>query len=164
MNHVAKAAAVTVSSLDQALLDSDSATAVLERLFGCPITIERLQSDPRPPDAEQRSRLNLDPGTDWAHRSVQLQAGTRPLSQADLWYVPSRLHPDMAAALLATSTPFGRVVAALKPRRLTLSTRFGAPGDPIALHHHALLTIDIEGETTPIAEVQERYFAASFPG
>ena len=164
MNHVANSAPITAESLHQALLASNSATAVLERLCGSPVTIVRNHGVPVAPDAEQRIRLNLDPATSWAHRSVQLQAGSRPLSQADLWYVPSRLDAAMAAALLTTAIPFGRIVAALSPRRLTLETRFGEPGDPIALHHHALLTVETEGRTLPIAEVRERYFAASFPG
>ena len=43
------------------------------------------------------------------------------LSEADNWYVPARLTPDMNHMLETTDTPFGKAVAALHFRRHTLS-------------------------------------------
>jgi len=43
------------------------------------------------------------------------------LSEADNWYVPSRLTPEMNHVLETTDTPFGKAVAALHFRRHTLS-------------------------------------------
>ena len=43
------------------------------------------------------------------------------LSEADNWYVPGRLTPEMNHVLETTDTPFGKAVAALRFRRHTLS-------------------------------------------
>jgi hypothetical protein len=43
------------------------------------------------------------------------------LSEADNWYVPSRLTPEMNRALETTGTPFGRVIQSLSPYRVTFS-------------------------------------------
>lgn len=55
------------------------------------------------------------------YRRVQLRCGTRVLSEADNWYVPSRLTPEMNATLEATETPFGKAVATLEPYRRTFA-------------------------------------------
>jgi hypothetical protein len=54
---------------------------------------------------------------------VQLWCGDRLLSEADNWYVPSRLTPAMNTALETTDTPFGKAVQELKPYRRTFPLR-----------------------------------------
>jgi hypothetical protein len=93
-----------------------------------------------------------------AHRRVVLHAAGRPVSDADLWYVPARLWPGMAETLLTTAIPFGSVVAPMRPRRELLSFRFGAPDAAHALEHRALLR-DQAG--APMALVHEYYRRAA---
>jgi hypothetical protein len=45
------------------------------------------------------------------------------LSEADNWYVPSRLTPEMNRMLETTDTPFGRVVESLHPYRRTFEVK-----------------------------------------
>ena len=52
---------------------------------------------------------------------MRLRCGERTLSEADNWYVPSRLTVDMNRLLDTTDAPFGRVVQALEPYRQTLA-------------------------------------------
>ncbi len=79
-----------------------------------------------------------------AYRRVRLRCGERVLSEADNWYVPALLTPDMNRTLDTTDTSFGRVVAPLDFRRETLSAKLlwspesrGA-GSPIALPRFVL--------------------------
>jgi hypothetical protein len=78
------------------------------------------------------------------------------LSEADLWFVPSRLLPDMVQALASTDTPFGRIVGPLRPRRITIDAVHHAAPSPVGLEHRALLVAAIG----PIGEVHERYPAS----
>ena len=78
------------------------------------------------------------------------------MSEADLWFVPDRLTPGMAHDLATTNTPFGIIVAPLKPSRELISFRFGRPADTHALEHHAVLR---RADGIPIAAVHERYLA-----
>jgi hypothetical protein len=55
------------------------------------------------------------------YRRVRLRCGDHILSEADNWYVPSRLTADMNKILDTTDTAFGRAVQALQFRRRTLS-------------------------------------------
>jgi len=95
------------------------------------------------------------------------------LSEADNWYVPARLTPEMNRALETTDTPFGKAVASLHFRRHTLSAELiwsplpkgwemgaaasGSGTLPIPAHlleHRAVLALP-GGE--PISEVVETY-------
>jgi chorismate-pyruvate lyase len=147
--------AARFEALHQALLTSDSATAVLERFFGAPITVQRLDTKPVPPNADQRRRLALpaEPPAiaDWGYRRVRLLSARIVLSEAELWFVPARLPAETLLALAHTPTPFGHLVRALRPKRHSLSARIHPPPSPIALEHRALLTT----EHGPIAEVHE---------
>ena len=139
---------VTAEVLHAALLASDSATAVLERICGARVAIRRL------PDTAPAAPGCLPPGPGTAHRHVALLCAGRQLSQADLWFRPDLLTPGMVAELAGTDMPFGRVVQSLGLRRRTLSSRICAPGEPFALEHRAVLT-DAAGRD--VAEVAERY-------
>lgn len=48
--------------------------------------------------------------------------GALVLSEADNWYVPGRLTPEMSKLLDTTDLPFGRVVQTLHFQRHTLSS------------------------------------------
>lgn len=52
---------------------------------------------------------------------MQLVCGNLVLSEADNWYVPSRLSVEMNHELDSTDVPFGKVVQSLHFRRQTLS-------------------------------------------
>jgi hypothetical protein len=73
-------------------------------------------------DAEQRRRLQV---TDEkvTYRKVELRCGTHVLSEADNWYVPSRLTAEMNRLLETTDTPFGKAVQSLEPYRQTFDVR-----------------------------------------
>ena len=70
---------------------------------------------------EQRRRLQVDQNEPVKFRHVELACGDRVLSEADNWYVPSRLTAEMNRSLETTDTPFGRAIAELKPFRQTFA-------------------------------------------
>jgi hypothetical protein len=116
-----------LQSLNADLLSHDSATATLTRWCGD----HHLAADPRivalqeagdaPADAVVLQALKAGPNTPVRHRRVKLACGDRVLSEADNWYLPGRLTPDMNRALDTSTTPFGTVVKALNFQRRTLS-------------------------------------------
>ena len=57
--------------------------------------------------AEQRQRLQIT-DEQVTYRKVELQCGGNTLSEAENWYLPSRLTADMNRLLETTDTPFGR--------------------------------------------------------
>lgn len=152
--------AITAAALHDRLSASASATAVLQAVFGGPVVIRRVAGAQTPVPAGHCDLLGVPALSLVTHRRVILLAAGRPVSEADLWYVPSRLWRGMADTLRSTDTPFGAVVAPMQPRRQTLSACFG--GD-YALQHTALLS---DSGGAAIALVQERYFhsAAAGPG
>jgi hypothetical protein len=106
---------------------------------------------------------------------VRLQCGAVVLSEADNWYVPGRLMPDMNRLLDTSDTPFGKAVQALHFQRHTISATLlwrplpegweispVTPSDgagpliapPAVLEHRALLTLP---DGTPFSEVVETY-------
>lgn len=88
------------------------------------------------------------------------------LSEADNFYVPSRLTPEMNKALETTDAPFGKVVKPLAPYRRTFAAQTfwsaaNAPGDAPKLsiprelfEHRAVL---YSRENLPFSEVDEVY-------
>jgi hypothetical protein len=104
-----------------------------------------------------------------------LVCGTVVLSEADNWYVPGRLTPEMNNVLDTTNTPFGKAVQALHFQRHTISAKVlwpllpegwemssAAPIDgagelPLPSHvleHRAVLTLP---DGTPFSELVETY-------
>jgi hypothetical protein len=82
-------------------------------------------------DPDRLRRLEVQAPADVRYRHVRLRCGTRVLSEADNWYVPSRLTAEMNRLLETTDTPFGRAVAPLEPYRRTFSvTLLWAPLPP----------------------------------
>ena len=117
-----------IQSLNAALLSGPSATLTLDRwcadhaLAPAPAKIiaERATDIDKPDDAKTRALLEVGPDEAVAYRRVRLQCGTLVLTEADNWYVPSRLTEAMNQTLLTTNTSFGRVVAPLGFTRTTV--------------------------------------------
>ncbi len=168
------------------LLTHDSATLTLEQWCEA----HRLASPPRivaerdpaagpldkPLPADQREVLAIGPAETVRYRRVRLRCGRLILSEADNWYVPERLTPEMNRQLDTSDVPFGKVVRELHFRRRTLSSKLlwrplpdgwemmpPAPADSAVaallvphalLEHRALLALP---DGTPISEVVETY-------
>ena len=166
--HVASGveALAQVQTLSAELLATRSATQTLEawcrdhHLAADPrIVAHAIRGGNAPPTAEQRRRLEVTDREEVKHRRVELQCGTHVLSQADNWYVPSRLTTEMNRLLNATDTPFGRAVATLEPTRETLAVRMlwsdsGTPIPDALFEHRAVLYTK---DHRPFSEVAETY-------
>ena len=119
-----------VETLNAEVLASRSATLTLEgwcrdhQLAKDPaIAAEVVRDVTKGSTAEQRQRLQVTPEAEVKYRRVRLRCGSRVLSEADNWYVPDRLTPDMNRLLDTTGTPFGKVVQPLEPYRQTFAAR-----------------------------------------
>ena len=117
-----------IESLNADLLAHDSATLTLERWCAdhrladpARIVAARVSDAAKPASAEVRAALDVKPDEPLGYRRVRLRCGDHVLSEADNWYVPARLTPEMNHVLETTDTPFGKAVAALHFRRHTLS-------------------------------------------
>ncbi len=117
-----------IESLNADLLSHDSATLTLERWCAdhrladpARIVAERVHDADKPATAEVRAALDVKPDEPLGYRRVKLKCGDQVLSEADNWYVPARLSPEMNIVLETTDTPFGKAFAALHFRRHTLS-------------------------------------------
>lgn len=154
-------------AFERTLAAQDSATAALgqwcaARHLANPARI--VASPVRDADAPPPAGLGMLLRTDGAHvgyRHVRLSCGAIVLSEAHNWYLPEMLTPAMNAALAASDTPFGKVVAALHFTRQPLGSRRGrAPACPAhtVLSHRALLRLP-GGQ--PLALVLECYTAAN---
>lgn len=171
-----------LQTLNAELLSHDSATMTLERwctahhMAAEPrIVAERVHDIDKPISSAQRQELGITPTEPVRYRRVNLRCGALVLSQADNWYVPSRLTPDMNKLLDSTDTPFGKVVQALHFQRHTLWSKVlwwplpegwemqaNAVGNELAiasmpaqlLEHKAVLTLP---DGTPFSEVVESY-------
>jgi chorismate-pyruvate lyase len=174
--------ALLLQTLNADLLSHDSATATLEHWcavhqLAAParITADRVRNAEKPATDAQRLRLRLAPADELRYRRVRLLCGTVVLSEADNWYVPARLTPEMNKLLDTTDTPFGRAVQPLHFQRHTISSEVlwellpegwemkPAPEADDAhtlcapaqvLRHRALLTLP---DGTPFSEVVETY-------
>ncbi len=117
-----------IESLNADLLAHNSATLTIERWCAdhrladpARILAERVSDAAKPASAEVREALDVKPDEPLGYRRVRLKCGDHVLSEADNWYVPARLTPEMNHVLETTDTPFGKAVAALHFRRHTLS-------------------------------------------
>ena len=113
-------ALAALQSLNVELLTNDSATQTLERWCAAHrladparIVADRDRSVDKPATAAQRERLGVDATERIGYRRVKLRCGDMVLSEADNWYVPSRLTPAMNEALDTSDVAFGRAVQAL---------------------------------------------------
>ena len=173
-----------IQTLNADLLSHPSATLTLDRWcadhrLATPATVvaEREPGADKPIPPGVYETLKVPPGTVVAHRAVRLKCGAHVLSEADNWYVPSRLTPEMNRALETSDIAFGRAVQALNYSRHTLSATLlwsplapgweasGLPkgsGVPLAIPHHvlehrAVLTMP---DGTPFSLVVEDYTSA----
>jgi len=172
-----------LETLNADLLSNDSATLTLDRwceahkmATPAKIVAERVHDNDKDPTDEVRKLLAVSPGDPVRYRHVRLHCGAHVLSEADNWYVPSRLTPEMNQALDSSDIAFGRAVQALQFRRRTSAEllwsplpegwEMGAPtrvkaGKPLevppyVIQHKAVLTLP---DGTPISEVVETYTA-----
>jgi hypothetical protein len=178
-------ALAALQSFNADLLSHPSATLMLEQwcarhhLAPEGTITARLDRTVRKPATEQlRQQLQAGPDEDIIYRRVRLTCGEKVLSEADNWYVPSRLTPEMNRMLTETDAPFGRVVLALGFHRQLLSaellwhvlppdwdTRPSLPAagagtlaiPPTVLEHRAIL---LTKANVPFSEVVESYTSA----
>jgi chorismate-pyruvate lyase len=117
-----------LQTLNATLLSSHSATVTLQQWCAAhalaPEARIRARRDSmvrKPADADIRTPLQVGPDETIAYRRVELACGDKVLSEADNWYVPARLTPEMNRTLNQTDTPFGSAVMALGFTRRPLS-------------------------------------------
>jgi chorismate-pyruvate lyase len=135
-NHEAGTAALSdrlaltalVQSLRAGLGATDSATLFLEDWCGryglaptAKIVARRVPGEV-PLTEAQRQELEITDAEPVVYRRVHLVCGDQVLSEADNWYLPNRLTPEINATLTGTDTPFGRAFRPLGPSRRTLSS------------------------------------------
>jgi hypothetical protein len=158
----ASAAEAPLARLKSDLLAKSSATQVLADWCGAlhiasPAVIHAMRdhATSKPPTPEIRALLKARPDEAIHYRRVKLACGTHVLSEADNWYRPSVLTPDMNKALDETDTPFGTAVKPLNFHRKTLDARTGPDkGHPLEIR--ALLLTPAE---VPFSLVVEDYSA-----
>ena len=171
-----------LQTLNAELLSHDSATVTLERwcrdhhLASPPkIVVQRVPGVNKAATEQQRRELRVTETDPVRYRRVKLLCGTTVLAEADNWYVPGRLTPEMNRVLDTTDRPFGRVVQPLHFQRRTISAKVLWPllpqgwemspstslegaGEllvpPRVLEHRAVLTLP---DGIPISEVVETY-------
>ncbi len=117
-----------LQSLSGEILASSSATRTLEawcsehRMADDPkIVARKVPGVRKEPSADQLQRLGVRDASEVQYRRVQLRCGAHVFSEADNWYVPARLTPEMNALLTTSDTPFGKVVQPLQPYRRTIA-------------------------------------------
>ncbi|MGH8211072.1 MAG: hypothetical protein ACREU6_16050 [Steroidobacteraceae bacterium] len=119
-----------LQTLNADLLSNDSATLTLDRWCDAhkmaspaKIVAELVHGGDKAASDEVRQLLGVSATDPVRYRHVRLHCGEHVLSEADNWYVPVRLTPDMNKVLDTTDTAFGRAVQALNFHRRTLSVR-----------------------------------------
>ncbi|URW75977.1 hypothetical protein M9980_01740 [Sphingomonas donggukensis] len=128
-------------------------TQVLERRAGGRVRAEAVGSTSVTVDAAIRDLLGCAANDVVAHRATRLMHGEVELSDADLWYLPSRLTPEINHALTVGDTPFGRAIQSLAPTRRTLLCE-RLWGGSFILRVRAVV---LDGEGRALALVDERY-------
>jgi len=171
-----------IETLNVALLAGRSATATLEAWCAshhmaadAKIHARRVVGAAKVVSQDTRRRLELPDDASVKYRRVELLCGDHILSQADNWYVPERLTPEMSEILETTDRPFGYVVKDLAPRRQTIAADLlwrplpegfetqPPPSDhpesdlsiPELLFEHRALLVKPDGQ--PFSEVVETY-------
>jgi chorismate-pyruvate lyase len=171
-----------LETLNADLLSNDSATLTLDRWCGdhkiaspAKIVAELVHGSEKAATDEVRQLLGVTATDPVRYRRVRLHCGAHVLSEADNWYVPARLTPDMNHVLDTTDPAFGRAVQALHFHRRTLSAKLlwsplpqgwemGAATPPASkgplqipsqtIEHRAVLSLP---DATPFSVVVETY-------
>ena len=182
-------ALATMETLSADILASHSATLTLEKWCGdhaiarpAKIRAERVRGAPEKPiRPEQRAQLQVGPDEPIRYRRVRLACGAHVLSEADNWYVPSRLTAEMNRTLDTSDTPFGKAVASLHVTRESLGAdivwpvlpadwqRRAPPPErpnaaldiPLEIFEHRAVLYDEHHR--PISEVDEHYLRDILP-
>jgi len=171
-----------LQTLRAELLGHDSSTAVLQSwcdAHGPPgqkiVALHDPKAD-RPPTDAAKKALALQPGQAVRYRRVKLACGQTVLSEADNWYLPERLTPDMNHALDTSDAPFGGVVRSLDFRRRFLSADLlwkplpdgweksppdSRPMGPIPAHVLQDTAVLATPDGKPLSFVAETYTAAA---
>jgi chorismate-pyruvate lyase len=117
-----------LQTLNAELLSHPSATLTLEQWCGAHhlatdahVVAHRVHGADKPLPDGARALLGIGPDEPVRYRRVALSCGDVVLSDADNWYVPSRLTAAMNQQLDSSDVPFGKVVQPLHFRRQTLS-------------------------------------------
>ena len=159
----------TLDQFEAKLAEHDSATVALGewcavRQIASPAQItvsDRRQVSSNDPPAKMRRLLGIETRDRFTMRHVHLDCGGKTLSIAWNWYVPSRLTPEMNAALESSTTPFGKIAAPLRFRRVAVETVKGpaenCPAETISTHLARLVLPDGK----PLAYLVECYTAAN---
>lgn len=171
-----------LQTLNAELLSHPSATLTLEQWCGAHhlatdahVVAHRVHgADKSLPDGA-RALLGIGPDEPVRYRRVALSCGDVVLSDADNWYVPSRLTAAMNQQLDSSDVPFGKVVQPLHFRRQTLSAELlwsplpqgwdaGAPlppasGKPLVVPDHVLQhrAVLYTADNQPFSLVVESY-------
>ena len=115
-----------VARLESGLAAAPSATQFLTdrcaalKLASPPVIKALRGRDERPAGAQVRNWLHVAADTKLGYRRVVLACGIHALSEAENWYVPARLTPEMNRQLDTSDTPFGAVVKPLNFHRVIL--------------------------------------------
>jgi chorismate-pyruvate lyase len=171
-----------IETFNADLLSHASATATLERWCAdhglareAKVAAMLERGAEKALDGDGRKLMAVQQEEPLRYRHVRLVCGDTLMSEADNWYAPGRLTPEMNRLLEETDTPFGKAVRELNFRRETLSARLlwlplpehwetqaapeidpqgklEAPGQ--ILEHRALLR---KTDGTPLALVVETY-------
>lgn len=176
-------ATALLQSLNVELLTGDSEKQTLEhwcvshRLVSNPqIAIERVLDAEELPTEAQRKMLATAEKEPVRHRKVRVRCGSSVLLEADDWYLPSRVSPQVNALLEGTELPLQRAVQIAHFKRRTLSATLLWPQLPElgelgsakgvtesqaigplparVLTHHVLLMLP---DGRPFGEIQANY-------
>jgi chorismate-pyruvate lyase len=117
-----------LQTLNAELLSHPSATLTLEQWCSAHhlapdphVVAHRVHGEDKPLPEGARALLGIGPDEPVRYRRVALSCGDVVLSDADNWYVPSRLTAAMNQQLDGSDVPFGKVVQPLHFHRQTLS-------------------------------------------
>ena len=118
------------------------------------------------PDPDRLSRLRVTEDAAIRRRRVQLLYGGHVLCEAENWYVPGRLTPEMNHVLETSDIPFGKVVRALEPHRETFATTRFWSAEHIPHSLFCVQALILGPDHLPLAEVDEVYQRPllEFPG
>jgi hypothetical protein len=177
-------AAALVRELSDHLLHASTATEALHAwcaahgLSAGPITAVKQDPDRRRyADDDVLDELRPERHERIGYRCVRLVRGLVVLSEADNWFIPERLPPEVRRALETTDMPFGAAIARLRPSRRTYFVRFpewsiasaaGTGGGPAGLSpltpilEHKAVVLDQNRQ--PLSVVCERYCAGHLSG
>jgi hypothetical protein len=176
--------AALVRELSEHLLRASTATAALHtwcvaRSLGAgPITVVKQAPDrPCSPDDDMLDELRPERHERIAYRRVRLVRGPLVLSEADNWFVPERLPPEVRELLEDTDVPFGTAITPLQPSRRTYFVRFvessaawkaSAEDSPLVLAPAMMIlehkAVVLDRDRRPLSVVSERYRAALLGG